>query len=677
MSDDLINIKVNQKEIQVDKNLTVMQACEIAGEEIPRFCYHDKLSIAGNCRMCLVEIEKAPKLVSSCTMPLMEGMSIITNSEKVNAGRKGVMEFLLINHPLDCPICDQGGECDLQDQAMYYGFDKSRYKENKRAVDNKNMGPLVNTIMTRCIHCTRCVRFATEVAGVPELGMLGRGENAEITTYLEQSITSELSGNVIDLCPVGALTSKPYQFKARPWELKRTDSIDIFDSVGSNIRVDSRAEEILRVTPRTNEYINEEWISDKVRFNYDGYYQQRIDTPYIKENQKLSISNWEESLKVLKDKLKTLKPLALIGEHVDLETGYAIKKFMSNYGKDNVECRTDNHAILERLDSYRFNTPLNDIENSDLIILLGTNPKIETPIINHKIFKAYNNDAKVFNIGENISLNYKTEYLGENLSSLNNENLIKALKKSTNPLIIIGSAFLNKIKNIKTLKSIFSYADKYKVITKEKNNLNFLNPYASRVGQLIIGNTTNNLCEPFSNLKKDNFELVLSFGSEHIANEQFNNCFKVYFGHHGDDGAMGSDIVLPTPLYTEKNGTFVNIEGRPQEAKKCHNPIGSAKEEWSILKKLSDELSFDFTPNTFDQLRSELFDKYPILSDYHEIIAVENSTSITPDIEFEDCKAEYPVSNFYMSDVISKNSVTMAKCVEEIISTPSLLEKSA
>ncbi len=677
MSDDLINIKVNQKEIQVDKNLTVMQACEIAGEEIPRFCYHDKLSIAGNCRMCLVEIEKAPKLVSSCTMPLMEGMSIITNSEKVKAGRKGVMEFLLINHPLDCPICDQGGECDLQDQAMYYGFDKSRYKENKRAVDNKNMGPLVNTIMTRCIHCTRCVRFATEVAGVPELGMLGRGENAEITTYLEQSITSELSGNVIDLCPVGALTSKPYQFKARPWELKRTDSIDIFDSVGSNIRVDSRAEEILRVTPRTNEYINEEWISDKVRFNYDGYYQQRIDTPYIKEKQKLSISNWEESLKVLKDKLKTLKPLALIGEHVDLETGYAIKKFMSNYGNDNVECRTDNHAILESLDSYRFNTPLNDIENSDLIILVGTNPKIETPIINHKIFKAYNNDAKVFNIGENISLNYKTDYLGEKLSSLNNENLIKALKKSTNPLIIIGSAFLNKIKNIKTLKSIFSYADKYKVITKEKNNLNFLNPYASRVGQLIIGNTTNNLCEPFSNLKKDNFELVLSFGSEHIANEQFNNCFKVYFGHHGDDGAMGSDIVLPTPLYTEKNGTFVNIEGRPQEAKKCHNPIGSAKEEWSILKKLSDELSFNFTPNTFDQLRSELFEKYPIISDYHEIITVENSTLITPDIEFEDCKAAYPVSNFYMSDVISKNSVTMAKCVEEIISTPSLLEKSA
>ena len=677
MSENLVNIKINQKEIQVDKNLTVMQACEIAGEEIPRFCYHDKLSIAGNCRMCLVEIEKAPKLVSSCTMPLMEGMSIITNSEKVNAGRKGVMEFLLINHPLDCPICDQGGECDLQDQAMYYGFDKSRYKENKRAVDNKNMGPLVNTIMTRCIHCTRCVRFATEVAGVPELGMLGRGENAEITTYLEQSITSELSGNVIDLCPVGALTSKPYQFKARPWELKRTDSIDIFDSVGSNIRVDSRAEEILRVTPRTNEFINEEWISDKVRFNYDGYYQQRIDTPYIKKNQKLSSSSWEESLKILKNKLKSLKPLALVGEHVDLETGYAINKFMSNFGKDNVECRTDNQAILENLDSYRFNTPLNEIENSDLIILLGTNPKIETPIINHKIFKAYNNNSRIFNIGENIPLNYQTEYLGEKLSNLNNEKLIKALKKSSNPLIIIGSAFLNKIKNIKTLKSIFSFADKYNVITKDKNNLNFLNPYASRVGQLILGNTTKNLCEPFSKLKKEKFEIVLSFGSEHIASEQFDNCFRVYFGHHGDEGAMKSDIILPTPLYTEKNGIFVNIEGRPQEAKKCHNPIGSAKEEWSIIKKLSDEFSFVFEPNTFEQLRSELLKKYTKLSIFHEILSNDNASPIITDIEFEDCKTQYPINNFYMSDIISKNSVTMAKCVEEITSTPSLLEKSA
>ena len=418
-NEDLITIKVNQKEVSVNKNLTVMQACEIAGEEIPRFCYHDKLSIAGNCRMCLVEVEKAPKLLSSCTMPLMEGMSIITNSEKVKLGRKGVMEFLLINHPLDCPICDQGGECDLQDQAMYYGFDKSRFSENKRAVENKNMGPLVNTIMTRCIHCTRCVRFASEVAGVPEIGMLGRGENAEITTYLEKAITSELSGNVIDLCPVGALTSKPYKFKARPWELKRTDSIDIFDGVGSNIRIDSRAEEILRITPRVNEDVNEEWITDKVRFNYDAYYNQRIDKPYIKKGSKLIESNWTDALEVLKKKLEKSSPFALVGPHTDLETGYAVSKFMSNFGPNRVEVRTDNQTILEdNPTSYIFNSSILEVEDSDLIILIGANPKLEAPIINYKILKSYNKGNDVYNIGNDINLNYPTTYLGSDISVL-------------------------------------------------------------------------------------------------------------------------------------------------------------------------------------------------------------------------------------------------------------------
>ena len=621
--DSLINIKINNKEIQVDKNLTVMQACEIAGEEIPRFCYHDKLSIAGNCRMCLVEIEKAPKLVSSCTMPLMDGMSIITNSDKVKAGRKGVMEFLLINHPLDCPICDQGGECDLQDQAMYYGFDKSRYQENKRAVDNKNMGPLVNTIMTRCIHCTRCVRFATEVAGVPELGMLGRGENAEITTYLEQSITSELSGNVIDLCPVGALTSKPYQFKARPWELKRTDSIDIFDAVGSNIRIDSRAQEILRVTPRANDLINEEWITDKVRFNYDGYYQQRIDQPYIRKNGTLEPVTWSDAIKSLKQKLKQSKPLSLIGDQVDIETGYAIKKFMKNFGDNNVECRTDNQAIIQNnIESIRFNTPLTEIENADLIIIGGTNPRIEAPIINHKIFKAYNNFAEIFNIGENLDLNYPTHQLGEDLSNLNSEDLQKALKKSKNPLMIIGSGFLSNIQDVKTLKALFEFSYKNKIITEEKNNLNFLTPHASRIGNLLLGNTTNIDCQPLSSINKKDFDIVLSFGSEVISNSDFENLFKIYFGHHGDEGALKADIVLPTPLYTEKYGTFVNIEARPQEAKKCHNPIGQAKEEWAILKELSNQLSLPYEIESFEDLREELSKNFPELLFWNNVISV-------------------------------------------------------
>ena len=675
--DSLINIKINNKEIQVDKNLTVMQACEIAGEEIPRFCYHDKLSIAGNCRMCLVEIEKAPKLASSCTMPLMDGMSIITNSEKVKAGRKGVMEFLLINHPLDCPICDQGGECDLQDQAMYYGFDKSRYQENKRAVDNKNMGPLVNTIMTRCIHCTRCVRFATEVAGVPELGMLGRGENAEITTYLEQSITSELSGNVIDLCPVGALTSKPYQFKARPWELKRTDSIDIFDAVGSNIRIDSRAQEILRVTPRANDLINEEWITDKVRFNYDGYYQQRIDQPYIRKNGTLEPVTWSDAIKSLKQKLKQSKPLSLIGDQVDIETGYAIKKFMKNFGDNNVECRTDNQAIIQNnVESIRFNTPLTEIENADLIIIGGTNPRIEAPIINHKIFKAYNNFAEIFNIGEHLELNYPTHQLGEDLSNLNSEDLKKALKKSKNPLMIIGSGFLSNMQDVKTLKALFEFSYKNKIITEEKNNLNFLTPHASRIGNLLLGNTTNNDCQPLSSINKKDFDIVLSFGSEVITNTDFENLFKIYFGHHGDEGALKADIVLPTPLYTEKYGTFVNIEGRPQEAKKCHNPIGQAKEEWAILKELSNQLSLPYEIESFEDLREELSKNFPELLFWNNVISVQKSHASSDDNQVENCKPTYPIINFYMADVISKNSITMAKCVEEILSKP-LLEKSA
>ena len=670
MSDEnLITIKVNQKEVEVNKNLTVMQACEIAGEEIPRFCYHDKLSIAGNCRMCLVEVEKAPKLMSSCTMPLMEGMSIITNSEKVKLGRKGVMEFLLINHPLDCPICDQGGECDLQDQAMYYGFDKSRFSENKRAVENKNMGPLVNTIMTRCIHCTRCVRFASEVAGVPEIGMLGRGENAEITTYLEKSITSELSGNVIDLCPVGALTSKPYKFKARPWELKRTDSIDIFDGVGSNIRIDSRAEEILRITPRVNEDINEEWITDKVRFNYDAYYNQRIDKPYIKKDSKLLVSNWDESLDILKNKLKKSSPFALVGPQTDLETGYAVSKFMSNFGTDRVEVRTDNQTILnDNPFSYIFNTGILNIEESDLIILIGVNPKLEAPIINYKILKSYNRGNDVYNIGDDINLNYPTNYLGKDINSLQDQNLIEKIKKSKNPIIIVGSAYSSHA-TPEDLKSLFVFSKNHNLITESKNNLNFLTPYASRVGQLLMGNTQSQEFEPMnfleSKFKDGSYDVLLSFNSEEISNPIFKDTFKVYFGHHGDLGAMSADLVLPTPLYTEKNSTFINTEGRPQEAFKCHNTIGQAKEEWAILKKLSELMNFKNDFNSFKDVRSSLLKDFKFNFELNSIIEFNLGINFENTIKFKSSTFNYPINNFYFSDVVSKNSKIMANCVEE------------
>jgi len=667
--ENLITIKVNQKEVEVNKNFTVMQACEIAGEEIPRFCYHDKLSIAGNCRMCLVEVEKAPKLMSSCTMPLMEGMSIITNSEKVKLGRKGVMEFLLINHPLDCPICDQGGECDLQDQAMYYGFDKSRFSENKRAVENKNMGPLINTIMTRCIHCTRCVRFASEVAGVPEIGMLGRGENAEITTYLEKSITSELSGNVIDLCPVGALTSKPYKFKARPWELKRTDSIDIFDGVGSNIRIDSRAEEILRITPRVNEDINEEWITDKVRFNYDAYYNQRIDKPYIKKGSKLLVSNWDESLDILKNKLKKSSPFALVGPQTDLETGYAVSKFMSNFGADRVEVRTDNQTILnDNPFSYIFNTGILNIEESDLIILIGVNPKLEAPIINYKILKSYNRGNDVYNIGDNINLNYPTNYLGKDINSLQDQNLIEKIKKSKNPIIIVGSAYSSHA-TPEDLKSLFVFSKKHNLITESKNNLNFLTPYASRVGQLLMGNTQSQEFEPMnflaSKFKDGSYDVLLSFNSEEISNPIFKDIFKVYLGHHGDLGAMSADLVLPTPLYTEKNSTFINTEGRPQEAFKCHNTIGQAKEEWAILKKLSELMNFKNDFNSFKDVRSGLLKDFKFNFELNNIIEFNLGINFENTIKFKSSTFNYPINNFYFSDVVSKNSKIMANCVEE------------
>ena len=670
MSDeDLITIKVNQKEVSVNKHLTVMQACEIAGEEIPRFCYHDKLSIAGNCRMCLVEVEKAPKLLSSCTMPLMEGMSIITNSEKVKLGRKGVMEFLLINHPLDCPICDQGGECDLQDQAMYYGFDKSRFSENKRAVENKNMGPLVNTIMTRCIHCTRCVRFASEVAGVPEIGMLGRGENAEITTYLEKAITSELSGNVIDLCPVGALTSKPYKFKARPWELKRTDSIDIFDGVGSNIRIDSRAEEILRITPRVNEDVNEEWITDKVRFNYDAYYNQRIDKPYIKKGSKLIESNWSDALDVLKKKLEKSSPFALVGPHTDLETGYAVNKFMSNFGPNRVEVRTDNQTILnDNPMSYIFNSSILEVEESDLIILIGANPKLEAPIINYKILKSFNKGNDVYNIGDDINLNYPTKYLGRNIDVLKDKSLLEKIKKSNNPIIIVGSGY-SSYATEEDIKSLFTFAKNNNVINNKKNNLSFLSPYASRVGQLLLGNTQNKESQPMnfleSQFKNGSYDLLFSFNSEEVSNPIFEDSFKVYLGHHGDIGAMSADLILPTPLYTEKNSTYINVEGRPQEAFKCHNPIGDSKEEWSILKKISDLMGYKNDFNTFNDVRSELLKEFRFNFELNTIINFDLNIDIQNTTNFSSSSFHYPINNFYFSDIISKNSKIMAKCVEE------------
>ena len=669
----LINIKINNKELEVDKNLTVMQACEIAGEEIPRFCYHDKLSIAGNCRMCLVEIEKAPKLVSSCTMPLMEGMSIITNSEKVNAGRKGVMEFLLINHPLDCPICDQGGECDLQDQAMYYGFDKSRYSENKRAVDNKNMGPLVNTIMTRCIHCTRCVRFATEVAGVPEIGAIGRGENMQITTYLEKSMESELSANVIDLCPVGALTSKPYAFEARPWELKKTESVDVMDAVGSNIRVDTYNWEVKRILPRLNNDINEEWISDKTRYSCDGLLKQRLDVPYIKKENKLQKSNWDEALDLLIKKIKEVQPNEIaghIGDMINMENALGFKKLFNLIKSNNLEFREKKFYInsSEKM-NYIFNSSINGIEQSDLILLIGTNPRHEASMLNARIRKAFvQKKVPIFSIGDPGDLTYDYKIISDKTDEIkkiiNNESeLSNKILSAKNPIIIIGESVLELESGKYIFEEIKNFLIQNNKISQEWNPLNILIQNASTVGLLdlkIIPDQKENNFTFFNNLENKKFKLLYLLGSDNLDFKKDNE-FVVYQGSHGDRGAEIADIVLPSATYTEQEGLYENLEGRVQECKKASYPIGESLEDWKIFNRIIKKMGLNDTTN-FDQLRKEVLNSIPNFSELNELPKNVESKNSKIQSNFVSEKITIRELDYYYTNSISRSSKTMSEC---------------
>jgi len=580
----MLKLKVNEIDVEVEEGLTVLQACEKVGVEIPRFCYHDKLSIAGNCRMCLVEIEKSPKPVASCAMPAAEGMNIRTNTEFVEKARKGVMEFLLANHPLDCPVCDQGGECDLQDQSMFYGVDKSRYKENKREVSEKNMGPLIKTQMTRCIHCTRCVRFATEVAGVPEIGAIGRGEDMQITTYLEQSMQSELSANVVDLCPVGALTSKPYVFEARPWELKKTESIDVMDAIGSNIRVDTYGWEVKRILPRINEDINEEWISDKTRYACDGLLNQRLDTPYIKYNGKFEIASWKEVFNIIKSKFKNAdkdKICGMSGDLTNMETLYIFKEFFNKtLGSYNVESRSD-HTYLnpQKRENYLFNSTINGIEEADFILLVGSNPRYEATILNARIRKAYlQNKTKIISLNDVGDLTYPYDHLDgsiENITKITEDkheisNLIKNAKK---PLIILGQSAL-KTKSAKyIIESIKSFLEKNNKISDEWNSLNTISENAATVGGFDLGlyKTEDGSNEVLKDLENHKFEIIYLLGVDNLKFEKKNE-FIIYQGSHGDKGAEIADIILPGAAYTEQNGYFTNLEGKLQKAYKASYP---------------------------------------------------------------------------------------------------------
>ncbi len=672
-------IIIDNKEVEFENGMTVMQACEQAGSEIPRFCYHEKLSIAGNCRMCLVEMEKAPKPIASCAMPASDGMVIKTNSEVVKKARKGVMEFLLINHPLDCPICDQGGECDLQDQAMYYGFDKTRYEENKRAVQNKNMGPLVKTIMTRCIHCTRCVRFSTEVAGVDDIGLLGRGENAEISTYLEKTIDSELSGNVIDLCPVGALTSKPYAFKSRPWELNKTETYDVFDGIGCSIRIDTRGKKVLRALPRINEETNEEWISDKSRFAIDGLSSQRLDRVYSRKNGKLEKSTWDEAISLIKQQIKKRNQkntVMLSGKFTDIETIYSSLKFNQILGSKYVDCRFDNAQFIENSpDSYKFNSTIQEVENADAILLVGSNPRWEAAVLNARIRKAYiENNCKIGLIGPKIDLTYKYEHLSESLEYLNQlndkSNFGKILKNSNNPLIIIGTSAISNNEGYKVLETCGALAKKIQK-NKNINPLNILNQDVSRVGALELNfynkEFDNDYHLKLRNHLSNNKPVVFLMSLDEIDLSILEGSFVVYMGHNGDRSASVADVILPTPAYTEKSSTYMNIEGRVFQTTKCHNPLGESKEEWKVFRVLSEIFKDKLNFNNLSELRKEIISNFSQMANLNEIDPIKG-ISFGKNHIIKNIKINYNIENFYMNDSISRSSETMALCTKDILS---------
>jgi len=660
-------ITINNKEIEFEEGMTVLQACELAGAEIPRFCYHERLSIAGNCRMCLVELEKSPKPIASCAMPATDGMKINTNSVYVDKARKGVMEFLLANHPLDCPVCDQGGECDLQDQSLFYGLGNSRYTENKRQVTEKYMGPLIKTQMTRCIHCTRCIRFATEVAGIPELGAIGRGEDMEITTYLEKSMESELSANVIDLCPVGALTSKPYAFEARPWDLKKTETVDVMDAIGSNIRVDTYGWEVKRVLPRVNEEINEEWISDKTRYACDGLLKQRLDTPYIRENGRLQKTSWDKALKFLISKIKSFNPsevAGLIGDLADLEMIYSFKSFFEKcIGSTNLECRQDKIYInpTERI-NYIFNSSINGIEDSDFILLVGTNPRLEATILNARIRKAYiRNRMKIYSIGDPGDLTYPYKNIGSSTKIIKdiasgNHEISAQIKKSKKPIIIIGESALYGKSGQYLFEELKNFLSKNNFIKKDWNALNILTQQASRVGAIDLGVYLINENENFlffNKLDNKDFKFIYLLGADNI-NFDKKDKFIVYQGSHGDNGAEIADIVLPGAAYTEKNGLFVNLEGRLQKAHKASYPPGDAREDWIIFKDLANMMKKPLGFNNVEQLRESIYKKIQ-----QKINDKKNKTN---KIDFMDQDISILPIDYYHSNPIARASKVMNEC---------------
>ncbi|WP_440696279.1 NADH-quinone oxidoreductase subunit NuoG [Candidatus Pelagibacter sp. HIMB109] len=653
-------VTVDGIEVEVESGSTVLQACEAAGKEIPRFCYHERLSIAGNCRMCLVEMEKSPKPVASCAMPVMDGQVIKTNTPMVKKAREGVMEFLLINHPLDCPICDQGGECDLQDQAFNYGGGRSRYELNKRSVDQKYMGPLIKTHMNRCIHCTRCVRFSEEVAGVSEIGAINRGENMEITTFLENTIESEMSGNVIDLCPVGALTSKPYSYEARPWELNKVETIDVMDAVGSNIRMDSKGWEVKRVLPRINDEINEEWISDKTRYACDGLLNNRIDTPFIKKDGEFKEASWKEALNFINQNLENKKTFGgLVGQLVDLETSYAFKKLFKNvFNSELVDFRQKDILFdTSNTFNFKFNTTISKIDEADFILLVGANPRLEATIISSRIRKAVKSGCKVFSIGDPGDQHYKLKVIGNNISILDdlvfgNISESKLFKEAKNPVIIIGESVLkseiskNVISSVQTLLKDINKLDSF----------NILHQSASNVGSLILGLQTENLQKVYD------ADVLYLLNADEVNIDKKNNQFIIYQGSHGGENSRFADVILPSAAYSEKNGSFVNLEGRVQRSYKASYPPGFAKEDFEIFNDIAKGKGSNHHYVSFESLREEMINEHKFLGIYDEI-----QPSDIENLKIErHVKKEHLIEinnvDYYQTNIVARSSQTMNEC---------------
>lgn len=665
-------LTINGKEIDVAPGTTVLQACEEAGFEIPRFCFHERLSIAGNCRMCLVEMERSPKPIASCAMPAGDKMVIRTDTEKVKKAREGVLEFLLINHPLDCPICDQGGECDLQDETMAYGRGAKRFEENKRAVTEKHMGPLIKTVMTRCIHCTRCIRFAEEVAGVPELGAIYRGENMQITTYLEEAMDSELQGNVIDLCPVGALTSRPYAFEARPWELKKTETVDVMDAVGSNIRADARGNEVMRVMPRNHDDINEEWISDKTRFAYDGLTKRRLDRPYVRRDGKLVEANWTEAFEAIRDRLSGINGneiAGLVGDLNELEGLYAFRELLSRLGSSKIEARQDGAALDASVRAgYLFNTTIAGIEDADLCLLVGANPRWEAPILNARILKAVRHRGlKVANIGPALDQTYRVEQAGDDAAILSDilkgeHSLAERLKTAERPMIVLGQGALAREDGPAILKAARDIADKFGLVTDAWNGFNVLHTAIARVGALDLGLVTEEGVDGLlDKAEAGGIEAMFLLGVDEIDTKQLSDTFTVYVGSHGDHGVRHADVILPAAAYTEKPGLYINTEGRVQLGARAVFPPGEAREDWTIFRALSEVLGVTLPFDSLSELRIALAEALPHTREL----------DVAPEAEWGDFgmpgdiargAIALPIRDFYQTNPIARASATMAEC---------------